>query len=116
MCSSRYNATTTGLVLRVSEAYEVMAEHLGYSVDEMRAVQGNFQRTMHDLNSLVHFSDLARRYISEHRDNLPELGSGVLGEIPGISFISHTPTTSHAGLKTGGPSACRRGMEERAAG
>ena len=56
------------LVLRVSEAYEVMAEHLGYSADEMRAVLGNFQRTMHDLNSLVHFSDLARTHISEHRE------------------------------------------------
>jgi enolase len=70
------------LVLRVSEAYEVMAEHLGYSVDEMRAVQGNFQRTMHDLNSLVHFSDLARTYISEHRDNLPGTGSGAQGSDP----------------------------------
>ena len=68
------------LVLRVSEAYEVMAEHLGYSTDEMRAVQGNYQRTMHDLNSLVHFSDLARTHVSEHRDELN--GSGALGDDP----------------------------------
>jgi len=79
------------LVLRVSEAYEVMAEHLGYSVDEMRAVQGNFQRTMHDLNSLVHFSDLARTYISEHRDSLPELGRGARGADPwDFVHLSHT--------------------------
>ncbi len=70
------------LVLRVSEAYEVMAEHLGYSVNEMRAVQGNFQRTMHDLNSLVHFSDLARGYISEHLESLSGMGSGALGDDP----------------------------------
>jgi len=79
------------LVLRVSEAYEVMAEHLGYSVDEMRAVQGNFQRTMHDLNSLVHFSDLARTHISEHRNSLAELGSGALGDDPwDFIHLSHT--------------------------
>ncbi|MBT8047447.1 MAG: hypothetical protein KJO92_03480, partial [Gammaproteobacteria bacterium] len=70
------------LVLRVSEAYDVMAEHLGYSVDEMRAVQGNYQRTMHDLNSLVHFSDLARAHVSEQRENIPEAGAGALGEEP----------------------------------
>ena len=70
------------LVLRVSEAYEVMAEHLGYSVDEMRAVQGNYQRTMHDLNSLVHFSDLARSYVSSHGDCLTETGDGAKGDGP----------------------------------
>ena len=35
------------VVHRVSAAYEVMAEHLGYGSDEMRAVLANFQRTMH---------------------------------------------------------------------
>ena len=79
------------LVLRVSEAYEVMAEHLGYSIDEMRAVQGNFQRTMHDLNSLVHFSDLARTHISEHRATLAGLGSGAMGDDPwDFIHLSHT--------------------------
>ena len=55
------------LVHRVSNAYEIMAGHLGYGADEMRAVLANFQRTMHDLNSLVHFSDLAGSHISECR-------------------------------------------------
>jgi len=60
------------LVHRVSNAYEVMAGHLGYGADEMRAVLANFQRTMHDLNSLVHFSDIARTYLSESdRDKSP---------------------------------------------
>jgi hypothetical protein len=52
------------LVHRVSDAYRVMARSLGYGADEMRGVLANFQRTMHDLNSLVHFSDLARSHIS----------------------------------------------------
>jgi enolase len=70
------------LVHRVSEAYDVMAGHLGYSEAEMRGVLGNFQRTMHDLNSLVHFSDLARAHVAERRDNLPQLGRGAMGENP----------------------------------
>jgi len=70
------------LVHRVSEAYDVMAGHLGYSEAEMRGVLGNFQRTMHDLNSLVHFSDLARAHVAEHLDNLPQLGRGAMGEHP----------------------------------
>ncbi|HET6591973.1 MAG TPA: PEP/pyruvate-binding domain-containing protein, partial [Xanthomonadales bacterium] len=70
------------LVHRVSEAYEVMAGHLGYSETEMRGVLGNFQRTMHDLNSLVHFSDLARAHVAERRDDLPQLGRGAMGDNP----------------------------------
>ena len=54
------------LVRRVSEAYEVMAGHLGYGEDEMRAVLGNFFRSMHDLNNLAHFSDAARAWIAAH--------------------------------------------------
>jgi enolase len=70
------------LIYRVSEAYEVMAAHLGYSAVEMRGVLGNFQRTMHDLNSLVHFSDIARAWVSEHAEQLQGLGEGKVGEEP----------------------------------
>jgi len=70
------------LVHRVSEAYDVMAGHLGYSEDEMRGVLGNFMRTMHDLNSLVHFSDLARAWISEREQRLGAMGGGAMGEDP----------------------------------
>jgi hypothetical protein len=70
------------LVYRVSEAYEVMAAHLGYSAVEMRGVLGNFQRTMHDLNSLVHFSDIARAWVAEHAGQLQNLGEGSVGEEP----------------------------------
>ncbi|MBT8063528.1 MAG: hypothetical protein KJN94_00805 [Gammaproteobacteria bacterium] len=80
------------LVFRVSEAYEVMAEHLGYSEDEMRAVLANFQRTMHDLNSLVHFSDIARAFIAERREQLLGLGSGAGGVDPwDFVHLSHVP-------------------------
>jgi enolase/phosphohistidine swiveling domain-containing protein len=47
------------LVHRVTVAYEAMGRHLGLEGDELRAMQGNFQRYMHDLNSVVHFTDLA---------------------------------------------------------
>jgi enolase/phosphoenolpyruvate synthase/pyruvate phosphate dikinase len=79
------------LVHRVSEAYHVMAGQLGYSESEMRGVLGNFQRTMHDLNSLVHFSDLARAHVAERRDDLPQLGRGAMGENPwDFAHLSHT--------------------------
>jgi phosphoenolpyruvate synthase/pyruvate phosphate dikinase len=70
------------LVLRVSEAYDVMSGHLGYSKDEMRAVQGNFQRTMHDLNNLVHFSDLARAHVADQRFESQSPGKGAMGNDP----------------------------------
>ena len=70
------------LVYRVSAAYEVMAEHLGYGTDETRAVLGNFQRTMHDLNNLVHFSDLASTYLSENGADLQWPGTGAVGNDP----------------------------------
>jgi hypothetical protein len=78
------------LVHRVSNAYEVMAEHLGYGTDEMRAVLANFQRTMHDLNSLVHFSDLARGYLSDSdRDPAEIQNSGAGGDPWDFVHLSH---------------------------
>jgi phosphoenolpyruvate synthase/pyruvate phosphate dikinase len=70
------------LIHRVSNAYEVMAEHLGYGTDEMRAVLANFQRTMHDLNSLVHFSDLARTHLSENDREVERSDVGDPGSDP----------------------------------
>lgn len=78
------------LIHRVSNAYEVMAEHLGYGADEMRAVLANFQRTMHDLNSLVHFSDLARTYLSENGRTEKDVDFGPTGEDPwNFVHLSH---------------------------
>ncbi len=79
------------LVHRVSNAYEVMAEHLGYGADEMRAVLANFQRTMHDLNSLVHFSDLARGYLSESGRGSEHMEIGGSGDDPwDFVHLSHS--------------------------
>jgi len=79
------------LVHRVSNAYEVMAEHLGYGSDEMRAVLANFQRTMHDLNSLVHFSDLARTFLSENvRDSAKPETDYTGGDPWDFVHLSHT--------------------------
>ncbi len=79
------------LVRRVSEAYEVMARHLGYGDDEMRAVLANFQRTMHDLNSLVHFSDLARSHITRQAESVLLAESGGAGENPwDFVHLSHS--------------------------
>ena len=84
------------LVHRVSNAYEVMAEHLGYGSDEMRAVLANFQRTMHDLNSLVHFSDLARSFLSESdRDGKEQEASGTGTDPWDFVHLSHTDDIRH---------------------
>jgi pyruvate,orthophosphate dikinase len=46
---------------------------------------------MHDLNSLVHFSDLARGHISEQRDSLAGTGNGALGADPwDFVHLSHS--------------------------
>ncbi|MEW6746784.1 MAG: PEP/pyruvate-binding domain-containing protein [Planctomycetota bacterium] len=44
---------------RVTVPYEKMRHRLGLSEDELRTVLANMQRYMHDLNSMVHFSNIA---------------------------------------------------------
>ncbi len=84
------------LVHRVSHAYEVMAGQLGYGSDEMRAVLANFQRTMHDLNSLVHFSDLARTCLAESLRGMTEPEPGGTGEDPwDFVHLSHGSDIRH---------------------
>ncbi|MGB5494270.1 MAG: hypothetical protein WBM97_07315, partial [Sedimenticolaceae bacterium] len=84
------------LIHRVSHAYEVMAEHLGYGSEEMRAVLANFQRTMHDLNSLVHFSDLARTFLSERQRESAEPEAGGTGGDPwDFIHLSHASDIRH---------------------
>jgi len=51
---------------RVSVGPEMMAVRLGYAPEEVRALMANFQRTLHDLNSLAHFADRARAHVQEH--------------------------------------------------
>jgi len=83
------------LVHRVSEAYEVMAERLGYRDTEMRTVLGNLQRTMHDLNSLVHFTDLARGHVFANEKQLSLRASRTRGEKPwDFIHLSHAEDIS----------------------
>lgn len=78
------------LVRRVSEAYEVMAEHLGYGENEMRAVLGNFFRSMHDLNNLAHFSDAARAWIAAQPEDSARLAGRAAARDPwNFQHLSH---------------------------
>jgi enolase len=58
---------------RVTTPYEKMSHHLGLDEEDLRTVLANMQRYMHDLNSVVHFSDIAGAFIREQpTDNGPE--------------------------------------------
>ncbi|MBI4454382.1 MAG: hypothetical protein HY644_00615 [Acidobacteria bacterium] len=54
------------ILQRATIAYEKMAHRLGLEAGELRAVVANMTRYMHDLNSMVHFCDLARTHIQNH--------------------------------------------------
>ncbi len=53
------------MVQRVTGPYEKMRDRLGLTEKDLRVVLGNMKRYMHDLNSMVHFCDLARSHILE---------------------------------------------------
>ena len=52
---------------RVTVPYEKMSHHLGLEEEDLRTVLANMQRYMHDLNSVVHFSDIAGAFIRERQ-------------------------------------------------
>jgi phosphohistidine swiveling domain-containing protein len=52
---------------RVTVPYEKMSHHLGLEEEDLRTVLANMQRYMHDLNTVVHFSDIAVAYIREQQ-------------------------------------------------
>ncbi|MBN1434590.1 hypothetical protein JW921_07510 [Candidatus Fermentibacterales bacterium] len=53
------------IVQRVTSPYEKMRDRLGLDEEELLVILGNMKRYMHDLNSMVHFSDMARAFILE---------------------------------------------------
>jgi enolase len=53
---------------RVTVPYEKMQARLGLEPNELRLILANMQRTMHDLNSMVHFADMAAHYIQDKLD------------------------------------------------
>ena len=63
---------------RVTVPYERMSRRLGLGEDDLRIVLANMQRYMHDLNSVVQFSDIAGTHIRERRSE----GSGPLRREP----------------------------------
>jgi hypothetical protein len=79
------------LVHRVSIAYEMMGKQLELGDDEIRAVQANFQRYLHDLNSMVHFSDLARAHVQATPDGERDASIAAAGDACyDIVHLSHT--------------------------
>lgn len=52
---------------RVTVPYEKMSHHLGLEEEDLRTVLANMQRYMHDLNSVVHFSDIAGAFLREQQ-------------------------------------------------
>jgi enolase len=58
---------------RVTIPYEKMSQHLNLDEEDLRTVLANMQRYMHDLNSVVQFSDIAGAFIREQRRGRVEL-------------------------------------------
>ncbi len=84
------------IVQRVTAPYEKMRERLALDEEELRVVLGNMKRYMHDLNSMVHFCDLARSYVLEHgpdasRPVAPAGVSDASDDFP-IVHLSHKET------------------------
>ncbi len=59
---------------RVTVPYEKMSPQLGLDEEDLRTVLANMQRYMHDLNSVVHFSDIAGAFIREQQTATDEQG------------------------------------------
>jgi enolase len=74
---------------RVIVPYERMHNRLGLEEEDLRTVVANMQRYMHDLNSVVHFSDIAGAYI---RDRQSE-GSPRISSEPQTLDESHSAHT-----------------------
>jgi hypothetical protein len=48
---------------RAAAPLERMQKHFGLEPEELRTLLANYQRYMHDLNSMAHFSDIAKQHI-----------------------------------------------------
>jgi phosphohistidine swiveling domain-containing protein len=63
---------------RVTLPYEKMQERLGLGPNDLRQILANMQRYMHDLNSMVHFADIAATHLREQH----ALGKSLRSERP----------------------------------
>lgn len=57
------------LVQRVISPFERVRDKIGLSEEELRAALANMQRYMHDLNSVVYFTDIAHSFIEDKADD-----------------------------------------------
>ena len=100
---------------RVAVPYEKMRERLGLDEEDLRIVLANMQRYMHDLNSMVHFSDIAGAYIRENRAEVSQhigrsrKAAGDAGPSHTILHISHRDELA-AEIENGGDRPTLRGL------
>ncbi len=100
---------------RVAVPYEKMRERLGLDEEDLRIILANMQRYMHDLNSMVHFSDIAGAYIRENRAEasqrigLIRQAAGDAGPHHTILHISHRDELV-AEIENGGERPTMRGL------
>jgi enolase len=93
---------------RVTVPYEKMSHHLKLDEEDLRTVLANMQRYMHDLNTVVHFSDIAGAYIRGQQTRGVEVRSGdsrAVDEAPSshtIIHISHREAVAEAMKICGG--------------
>ncbi|MEJ2583445.1 MAG: hypothetical protein P8127_17745, partial [Acidobacteriota bacterium] len=83
---------------RVTVPYEKMSHHLKLSEEDLRTVLANMQRYMHDLNSVVHFSDIAVAYLREQTSDraAPQRPRETSEDSHAIIHISHRDRVSEA--------------------
>jgi enolase len=75
---------------KVTVPYEKISHHLGLDEEDLRTVLANMQRYMHDLNTVVHFSDIAGAFIREQQTQDEDgIGSPVVEEPPASHSIIH---------------------------
>ena len=103
---------------RVTVPYEKISHHLGLDEEDLRTVLANMQRYMHDLNTVVHFSDIAGAFIREQQTQRAEERSSVAREVEDapashpIIHISHREEVEAGMLICGG----RPNLRERYGG
>jgi enolase/phosphohistidine swiveling domain-containing protein len=91
---------------RVTVPYAKMSHHLGLDEEDLRTVLANMQRYMHDLNTVVHFSDIAGAYIREQQTKTldeREVEARDVEEAPSSHTIIHI---SHRDEIEAGRQAC----------
>jgi len=65
------------IIQRVISPFEKLRHKIKFNEEELREALANIKRCMHDLNSMAHFTDVARTYIEEEvEDHTSTVGLG----------------------------------------